>query len=169
MKFPTLDDPTTASGYRRWFERHGVAAARVTLRGRTYAHGAHLSDHAEVDVILDAFPYHGTTTSCEAMWMGVPVLTLVGDRHVSRVGLSLLEQVGLERYAARDEAGWLAAAARLDTPEGRAELVELRTSLRARMRRGPLCDGPGKTRELEALYREAARHARGRDSAKTRG
>jgi len=160
MKFPTLGDATTAQGYFAWFDQYGVKADRVTLRGRTFAHGAHLADHREVDVILDPFPYHGTTTTCEALWMGVPVLSLVGDRHVSRVGLSLLEQVGLKRFAAQNEASWIEAAVWLDSDEGRDELTALRGGLRERMRRSPLCDGPGKTRELEALYLEALRRVR---------
>ena len=152
MKFPTLTDPSTAAQYRGWFERQGIAAARVTLRGSTYSHGSHLADHAEVDVILDAFPYHGTTTTCEALWMGVPVLSLVGESHVSRVALSLLSQVGLERFAVGDETTLLERAADLASPSGHLELAALRATLRGTMATSPLCSGIGKARALEACF-----------------
>lgn len=160
MKFATLADPETAAHYLATFERHGVASDRVTLHGGTYGHGSHLAAHSEVDVILDAFPYHGTTTTCEALWMGVPVLTLVGDRHVARVGKSLLEQVGLASFALDDEAQWLSRAIGLDSDEGREELTALRTTTRERMRASPLCDGPTKARALEDLYEASVAKAR---------
>ncbi len=160
LKFPTLADPRTAQAMRACFERHGIASERVTLRGGTFAHGAHLEEHRDVDAILDTFPYHGTTTTCEALWMGVPVLTLVGDRHVARVGASLLGQVGLDAFIATNEAGFLARACWLDAPEGRAHLATVRAELRERMRRSPLCDGERKARALERCYLDALERAR---------
>ncbi len=155
LKFPTLSDTGTAKAYLGWFERHGVSPEKVTLHGSHYEHGTHLAAHREVDVVLDAFPYHGTTTTCEALWMGVPVLTLVGDRHVSRVGASLLGQVGLERFAVMDEATLQERALELASPSGIAALASLRAALRDRMRKSPLCDGPAKARALEACFLSA--------------
>ncbi len=155
MKFTTLADPTTAAQYREWFARYGVAPGRLTLLGGNYDHGAHLAEHAAVDVILDAFPYHGTTTTCEALWMGVPVLSLIGQAHVARVALSLLHQVGLERFAVNDEATLIERACYLATPSGRADLALLRGTLRARMAASPLCDAAAKSRAIEACYETA--------------
>src|SRR5260370_6991786 len=73
----------------------------------------HLRLYQEIDIALDPFPYNGTTTTCEALWMGVPVVTLVGDRHVARVGLSLLWQIGLTQLAAADRAAYVRIAADL--------------------------------------------------------
>ena len=72
----------------------GLDLARVELIERTADVAAHLALYQGIDVALDTFPYHGTTTTCEALWMGVPVVTLAGDRHASRVGVSLLQAAG---------------------------------------------------------------------------
>jgi predicted O-linked N-acetylglucosamine transferase (SPINDLY family) len=168
LKFPTLADRETSARFRALFERYGVAAERVELRGGTPPLEEHLAAHAEVDVMLDTFPYHGTTTTCEALWMGVPVVTLVGDRHAARVGLSLLDQVGLASFALESEAEWLARVAALDTPEGREELAMLRATLRERMRASSLCDGAAKTRAIEALYLAALKDARARQPTRAR-
>jgi predicted O-linked N-acetylglucosamine transferase (SPINDLY family) len=168
LKFPTLADRETSERFRALFERHGIASERVELRGGTPSFAEHLAAHAEVDVMLDTFPYHGTTTTCEALWMGVPVVTLVGDRHAARVGLSLLDQVGLASFALEGEAEWLARVAELDTPEGRGELATLRATLRERMRASSLCDGAAKTRAIEALYLVALKDARARQPKRAR-
>jgi predicted O-linked N-acetylglucosamine transferase (SPINDLY family) len=155
MKFPTLADERTADAYRAAFAQHGVDPARVTMRGSHYDHGDHLAEHAEVDVILDAFPYNGTTTTCEALWMGVPVLSRVGDRHVARVGKSLLSQVRLDHFACDDDEALVAVATRLASPTGVAELVALRATLRYTMIHSPLCDAAYKARAIEAAIRDA--------------
>jgi predicted O-linked N-acetylglucosamine transferase (SPINDLY family) len=160
MKFPTLADERTARDYREQFAHHGIEPSRVTMRGAHYEHADHLADHAEVDVVLDTYPYNGTTTTCEAMWMGVPVLTRCGDRHVARVGVSLLQQVGLDRFIAADEESLVARAKELDSDSGRAELVYLRGRLRQQMSQSPLCDGEGKARAIERCFREAWQRAR---------
>ncbi|MBM4356687.1 MAG: tetratricopeptide repeat protein [Deltaproteobacteria bacterium] len=155
MTFPTLGDPDTANAFRSGLARLGVATERVSLRGGTFDHDAHLDGHREVDVVLDTFPYHGTTTTCEALWMGVPVLTRLGDRHVARVGASLLGQVGLSRFAVPHDDAFVARAVELDAPAGREELVRLRSELRATMRSSALCDAEGKARAIESLFRAA--------------
>ncbi|HZK81184.1 MAG TPA: hypothetical protein VFC46_08965, partial [Humisphaera sp.] len=116
---------------------------------------AHLAVYREIDIALDSFPYTGVTTTCEAMWMGVPVVTLAGTAHVSRVGVSLLSNVGLPELIATTPERYLAIAAELAAD--RPRLAELRRSLRQRMLESPLMDGPGFARDVEATYRHAWR------------
>ena len=112
----------------------------------------HLSRYGEVDIALDVFPYNGTTTTCEALWMGVPVVTLAGSIHVSRVSASILNNVGLADLVADTPEKYLEIAQRLavDVEKRRA----LRAGMRARMLSSPLLDAPGFARDLEAAYRE---------------
>jgi protein O-GlcNAc transferase len=104
-----------------------------------------------VDIALDPFPMNGGSTTCETLWMGVPLVTLAGDRFVSRVGASMLSAAGLAECIANDEDEYLEIALRLarDLPR----LRELRLTLRTRMRASSLMDGALFTRNLEALYR----------------
>ena len=79
---------------------YGVDSGRIELLGRQPNIAAHLELYGRMDIALDTFPYHGTTTTCEALWMGVPVVTLAGEVHFSRVGVSLLNNVGLPELVA---------------------------------------------------------------------
>jgi protein O-GlcNAc transferase len=135
------------------FESAGIASDRILLAEMTKSVTEHLGAYHRVDVALDTFPYNGTTTTCEAMWMGVPVVTLVGQVHASRVGLSLMSNAGLPELAATTEEEFVAIA--LGLYHDRERLAMLRTTLRDRMARSPICDGPGFARKLEAIYRSA--------------
>jgi hypothetical protein len=111
-----------------------------------------LADYANIDLALDPFPYNGTTTTCEALWMGVPVVALAGAAHAGRVGASLLMQVGLPELIARDAQDYgEIAIALLSEP---ARLASYRRGLRARMAASPLCDSQSFARSVEAVYRE---------------
>lgn len=112
----------------------------------------HLAMYGKVDIALDTWPYNGSTTTCEALWMGVPVVTLAGDSYVGRMSASLLTQVGLSELIAQTEDEYVDCAVRLAGDFAR--LQRLRGDLRDVMRLSPLCDGPGYTRALEASYRE---------------
>jgi predicted O-linked N-acetylglucosamine transferase (SPINDLY family) len=143
-----------AAAHRRHLERFvaaGIDPARIAILPYMPDDRAHLAAYAEVDVALDPFPYNGTTTTCEALWMGVPVVTLRGDRHAARVGTSLLTRVGLESLIADDEAGYVARAAELATAPAR--LVSLRAGLRAQVAASKLCDAAGFARDIEDAYR----------------
>jgi predicted O-linked N-acetylglucosamine transferase (SPINDLY family) len=131
--------------------RGGVAAGRVTLLGRTATREDYLRLHHAVDICLDPFPFNGVTTTCDALWMGVPVVSLAGTTWVSRVGVSLLSHLGLADLIGATPDAYVAAATRLahDLPR----LRELRAGLRARMRGSTLMDGPRFTRHLEEAYR----------------
>jgi len=152
LKAPTLIDPGLQRHFREAFGQHGIGADRIEFRGFAATTSSHLGTYAEVDIALDPFPYNGTTTSCEAMWMGVPIVTLIGDRHAGRIGLDLLTRMGLPDLAAPDSEAYVATAAALaqDLPR----LRQIRSSLRARMRASALCGGASFARSFESALRE---------------
>ena len=112
----------------------------------------HLQSYHAVDIGLDTFPYCGTTTSCEALWMGVPVVTLTGKRHVERVGFSLMNQLGLTELCASDIEEYISIA--IDLSSKLNLLQSYRSQMRNRMLRSPLCDETRIARTLEKVYRE---------------
>ena len=117
--------------------------------------GGHLGPYAQMDIALDPIPYNGTTTTCEALWMGVPVVTMHGDRHRSRVGESLLTHLGAPELIAHDTADYVRIARDLATDPER--LKAYRGGLRKQMERSPLRDEAGFARNMEAAYRNAWR------------
>lgn len=148
-------------GHRRHFAdefaRRGVDPARILFADYRPAspelsQGALLARYHDIDVALDTFPYGGMTTTLDALWMGVPVVSLVGGRNLSRAGLSLLSNVGLAELAATDVDGYVGAAVRL--AGDRPGLAALRSSLRARMMASPLLDAEGYTRKVEQAFRD---------------
>lgn len=110
VKSKFLEDPDVASRLLCLLDELGVDPARVTLHRRASDTRQHLSLYGEIDIALDTFPYHGTTTTCEALSMGVPVVTLAGEGHRSRVGASLLNSANLGELVATDEQGFARAA-----------------------------------------------------------
>jgi predicted O-linked N-acetylglucosamine transferase (SPINDLY family) len=133
------------------FLHHGIAAERIRFLGYLPLPD-YLALHREADIILDTFPYSGGTTSCHALWMGVPVVALAGDTATSRGCASLLHTVGLNELVAETEEQYLDIAATLASDSGR--LAVLRAEMRARMRASPLMDERRFTRNLELAYRE---------------
>jgi protein O-GlcNAc transferase len=128
-----------------------VGAGRVRVLPHVPETSGHLALYAEMDIALDPAPYNGTTTTCEAIWMGVPVVTIAGDRHRSRVGASLLVTIGLPDLVAPDDDAFVSLAAGLATDAPR--LAALRANLRSRMARSPLCDGPAYAQQFERSVR----------------
>ncbi|HVZ94763.1 MAG TPA: tetratricopeptide repeat protein [Phycisphaerales bacterium] len=139
LKNAALSDAAVADAWRRRFAAMGVDPARLELVSWIDTQGGHLGAYSRIDLSLDTFPYHGTTTTCESLFMGVPVVTLAGDRHASRVGVSLLSAVGLQECITHDEEAYIHAAASLASNPAR--LAELRAGLRQRMLASPLMDG----------------------------
>jgi predicted O-linked N-acetylglucosamine transferase (SPINDLY family) len=127
---------------------HGMLGAAVLQAGRPEDAISHL----EQAIALDPFPCNGGTTSCDALWMGIPVVTLAGGFGVARAGVSLLSTLGLHRLIAQTQEEYLAIARNLAADLD--ALSALRSGMRARMRASPLMDAPGFARDLEAVYRE---------------
>jgi predicted O-linked N-acetylglucosamine transferase (SPINDLY family) len=116
----------------------GVARARIDVIEPTATLRDHLGCYARMHIALDTLPYNGTTTTCEALWMGVPVVTLLGDRHAARVGASLLHASSCAEWVAATEAEFIARASALAADI--AQLAALRQGLRARVAASTLCD-----------------------------
>jgi protein O-GlcNAc transferase len=148
-------------GHRRRFvdefARRGVDAARILFAdylpaSADLSQGALLARYHDIDVALDTFPYGGMTTTLDALWMGVPVVSLVGERNLGRAGLSILNNVGLGELAAKDVDAYVETAMRL--AQDQVRLAALRASLRERMRSSPLLDAEGYTRKVEQAFRD---------------
>ncbi len=152
LKNRALRDAPTRERYLARLAEGGISADRVELLGWVDSSADHLGLYHRLDIALDTFPYCGTTTTCEALWMGVPVVTLAGTRHIERVGLSLLTRVGLPELAAADRNEYIRIAAELARAVDR--LAALHSELRERVRQSPLCDAEGFTHSLEAAYRQ---------------
>jgi protein O-GlcNAc transferase len=133
------------------FAHHGIAEDRLVLSGWTDDTAGHLARYSDIDIALDTFPYHGTTTTCEALWMGVPVVTCAGDIHASRVGVSLLSGIGFDDLIASSMEGYVETAISLAHDVSR--LCRLRAALRARMASSALTDRARIAREVESAYR----------------
>lgn len=152
LKWRTFADAPFRQRITDFFVSRGIAAERIELRPMS-AHRELLEQYADIDIALDPFPFSGGHTSCEALWMGVPVVTLPQARVVSRQTWSFLNNIGLPGLAAQDVPGYVQLAVQLaNSPD---VLKELRQTLREKMRASPLCDVQGFTRLLDAAYRQA--------------
>lgn len=142
---------------RRLAEAFGVrsiSADRLALHGRVASRTDHLALYGEVDVALDTFPYNGTTTTCEALWMGVPVVTMTGARHAARVGESLLRRVDWDAWVAKSAEEYVEIAREL------ARSRPAPSKVRDQLALSSVMDGKAVTAALEASYREIWRRRR---------
>lgn len=138
----------------RLLVKHGIDPNTLIVLSRTPS-SKFLELFNQIDIALDPFPYNGGVTTCDALWMGVPVITLAGNTYVSRQGVSLLRAVGLPELIAQNPDDYVRIARQL--ANSRDELARLRSNLREIMTASPLCDYAGYTRELEDFYRTAWR------------
>lgn len=151
LKARTLDDPEVGAWVRERFAGQGVAPERLILEG-TSPHQSYLETYHRVDLALDPYPYNGGTTTMDALWMGVPTLTMQGDRYVAHMSESILRNVGLTDWIAADEDDYVAkAVAYAADLDG---LAALRAQLRQRLLASPLCDAPRFAHHLEQALRE---------------
>jgi protein O-GlcNAc transferase len=152
LKARALADTHSRRRLVRLFEQHGVSSDRIETMPWIKGQTEHQSAYGRVDIALDPFPYNGTTTTCEALWMGVPVITLAGTTHAGRVGVSLLTQVGLPELVAASPEHYVSLA--LELAHDLSRLQGLRHGLRERLAASALCDAQRFTQTLEAAYRE---------------
>jgi predicted O-linked N-acetylglucosamine transferase (SPINDLY family) len=136
---------------RAAFAAEGVDPTRIELRPSA-AIGEYLAYHNEVDIVLDTFPFNGHTTLCHALWMGVPVVSLAGDRFASRLGQSVLSNVGLAKLVAESPERFTQIA--VDLAGNLAELAELRRGLRRQMSQSPLMDAQQFAVDFEQALRQ---------------
>lgn len=152
LKTAALADAATRQRLIDDFAAHGVGERRLIFASRDTTHSAHLNRYNQIDIGLDPFPYNGVTTSFEAAWMGVPVVTLAGNSFYSRMGVSMLTNLGMTDLIADTPEDYVAIAARLAGDLGR--LKALRAGLRERLATSLLTDAQRFTRNLEKAYRE---------------
>lgn len=148
LKSKLLADPGTVGRLRGLFEAFGIPPARLDLRP---ASRDFLQTYQEIDIALDTFPYGGGVTTCDALWMGVPVVSLAGQRPAGRLSLSLLQRIGHAGWVADTGAAYRDKAIALagDLPA----LAALRAGLRTQVQASSLCDEAGFVRQLEGVYR----------------
>jgi predicted O-linked N-acetylglucosamine transferase (SPINDLY family) len=143
-------DDGIAANVRDRYAAHGIDAGRLELIGKL-TWREHMETYNRVDIALDPFPYNGTTTTIEGLWMGVPLLALKGDRLVAHMGESILHTLGIPEWIAMDKEDYVAKAAALAGDS--AYLSNVRANLRNRLLTSPISDAPRFARNLEAAFR----------------
>ncbi|MAF48900.1 MAG: tetratricopeptide repeat protein [Rhodospirillales bacterium] len=137
------------------FGGQGIEASRIETMAWMPRQQNPIGVYARADIALDTFPYNGTTTTLEALWMGLPVVTLAGARHSGRVGASLLSHAGFADLIAADAESYVDIAASLAADSGR--MSEFRGAARGALGASPLLDGPGFAGKIETAYRDVWR------------
>lgn len=151
LKAQSFSDSETRRYALDVFRGEGIEAERVELYPPLPSVREHLELYNRIDIALDTFPYNGTTTTCEALWMGVPVITLAGKTHASRVGVSILSNIGLKECIAQTRVNYAEIAAEL--AKNAERLQGLRMNLRKMMQNSLLTDAERFTKNLEDAYR----------------
>ena len=151
LSWPTLADAREAERLGSRLSARGIAPERLELRRGASAHAGVLAEYAAVDIALDPFPFSGCLTTFEALWMGVPVVTLPRTRPASRQSQAFLAALGRNEWIASDPDDYIRIAAALASDPGR--LAAVRRGQRARMAASPVCDGPRFARHFEAALR----------------
>ncbi len=149
LKAPSLRDEAVRSRYTDLFAAAGIAPGRLEFRGPSEL-SKMMQEYSDIDIALDPAPYNGGTTTLQALWMGVPVVTLAGGNFVGRMGASFLDTLGHPDWVAESDADYVAIAARLAAAV--PALRDGRPQLRAQMDASPLCDIGAYVAHLEALY-----------------
>lgn len=155
LKGKGLEETAVGTQLRSRFRAFGGDPARLDLDGGRTDFREHLARYGDVDIALDTYPYHGTTTTCEALMMGVPVVSLAGPVHAARVGASLLSRLGHPEWIATDRQQYVVIAAAL--ARDAAQLTRIRSELRWRLGHSDLSDVVAVTRALETGYRAMLR------------
>ncbi|HHJ20892.1 MAG TPA: tetratricopeptide repeat protein [Gammaproteobacteria bacterium] len=153
INWPTLKEAERREELQRYFTENGMDLARIELRQGNPTHQDVLAAYGDIDIGLDTFPYSGGITTSEAMWMGVPVVTLPGVRAVSRQSASIIHASGFPELIARDQEDYVRIATEL--AEDFAALALRRREQRDKIASSVQCDSERFSRHLEAAYRQA--------------
>jgi len=144
-------DEKVQEHYLSQLEECGVLRERIEIGGGK-VHTEYLKQYSNVDIVFDTFPENGGTSTCDALWMGVPVISLAGQHQAERVGLGILSRLDMQCFAAATPAEYVARAVAIaNKPQS---LVEMRASMRSRMAESSLCDAKRFARDVETAYRE---------------
>ncbi|MCD8570241.1 MAG: tetratricopeptide repeat protein [Alphaproteobacteria bacterium] len=150
MKLNKLDTPFAMQHFEEAFAKHGIGIDRLVFEGGS-PHKIFMETYHRIDIVLDPHPYTGGLTTCEALWMGAPVITLPGETFAGRHAATHLYNAGMEDWIAKDEDDYIALAVKwANDLEG---LAKLRAGLREKVRNSPLCDGPRFARNFEKAMR----------------
>ncbi|HEY3308660.1 MAG TPA: glycosyltransferase [Desulfuromonadaceae bacterium] len=150
LKCHYFADKDTSLRFTRYFTDFGISEDRIELRPSVPNAIEHLTVYNNIDIALDTFPYNGTTTTLEALWMGIPVIALAGDRHAARVGASILTHVGLPELIASSSTDYLNLAVEL--ANNTKKISELHLSLRDLVRRSALSDAQSFAHDVETAF-----------------
>ncbi|MDQ5984742.1 MAG: hypothetical protein CSYNP_00438 [Syntrophus sp. SKADARSKE-3] len=151
LKAPSLKDSAVMARFEDLFAQSGIARERLIMRGPTGLADM-MQEYGDIDIALDTWPYNGGTTSLQALWMGVPLVSLAGGNFVSRMGASFLKSMGRAEWATYSEDGYVKKAAEL--AENCDELRKSRQFFRSAMETSPLCDIRTYTSDLEILFKQ---------------
>ena len=152
LKNRSLNDPDTRAAAMTRFNALGLDTKRIDVFDYTKTVDQHLVLYQQIDIALDSYPYNGATTTCEALWMGIPVVSLSGERHASRMGLSILSAVDLQNLVSTSDEQMLQCCLML--AKDLDALGELRLSLRQRMQQSSLLDAKSFTLSMEELLQQ---------------
>ncbi len=152
VKTSTLTDDKGKAYCLELFAKNGIEEDRIDWHFRLPKASDHLKLYNQIDIALDTYPYNGTTTTFEALWMGVPVVTLSGDRHASRVSASILKTLKLDSMVAETGEQFVETAIKVANDFN--GLSKLRRELRSKLIHSPLCDAKGFTKKMERAYKK---------------
>jgi len=164
-QYKSFSDAAVADDLIQRMAKRGIESHRIQLLGAVVRE-AYLAAHHEIDVILDTFPFNGGTTTCEALWMGVPTLTLAGNRLIARQGASLLTAAGLSDWVAESKSEYISKAKSFCSDL--SQLAHLRSSLRAQVLASPLFDGQRFAKNMEKALWEMWSESQGIESKYTK-
>ena len=152
LKNKQLNSEFMKNFYSKKFSMYGISKDRVILLGWVKGKKSHLEVYNDIDIALDTYPYHGTTTTFEALWMGVPVITLVGERHSNRVGFTILKNLNLDKLITFTEDEYVNCA--VDFSKKINDLKEFKKSLRLNLIKSDLCDKDLHARNMEKCFKD---------------
>lgn len=151
LKCGAFNEDLLKTKYYEYFEQQGISKNRIKLSGRNKTQYDHLDEYNNIDIALDPFPYNGTTTSYEALWMGTPFITLSGNTHAGRVGSSILTNLDLKHLIAHSTNEYIEIAKEL--ANNITEIIDYKNNLRERLELSPLMDSRSFTKNLEKEYK----------------